>query len=59
LYIAQTIPLEDAICPKCGKRGQKKHRRRYNKWYVYFDHYRGKRHITYVRCCYIGKRDSL
>jgi len=55
-----TIPLENAKCLKCGILGQKKLRRRQERYYLYFDHYEKPKgmnnyHGKYERSCYIGK----
>lgn len=49
-----TKALQDITCPKCSKYGQLKIRIRKNNKYYYVDHYRSKRHIKYLSCCYIG-----
>jgi hypothetical protein len=59
------IPLGDITCPKCGKRGQLKLRRRVmpdGPLYRSVDHYRMKKirkstkmiHGKYMRSCYLG-----
>ena len=66
-----TIPLDNAICPKCKVLGQRKYRRGSyklktgirvynNRFYEYFDHYKhpngmNNYHGKFLSSCYIGK----
>lgn len=49
---------QDIYCPRCGKVGQLKHRRKHGTYYMYVDHYLSHKRIggfhgKYVRSCYI------
>lgn len=63
------MALGNVFCPKCGKVGQAKYRRRYHQIYLEVDHYGRKHkdptkdkftthHITYNKTCYIGNLES-
>jgi len=67
---SRTLPGADVKCPRCGKQGQEKYRRRSNSgngvWYYEVDHYGTKYrvgqkalHIKYKSTCYIGRAETL
>lgn len=61
--IKSTMALDTTFCPKCGKVGQRKYRRRYHQVYEEFDHYGiksySKLHHNYKSTCYIGNIETL